>query len=417
MADRYAVGADSNNTNSWSTSSGGASGASVPTASDNAIWDGSSVNMTITANFTCLSATFTNYTGTLSASTTRVFTVNANLIFGVNMTDNANIVWSLVGGGSGSLTTNGYTILGGISLASSGLTLNDNITATRFGTLQALAGSSTSAVNIYVTGSLSCGRNLTLTNATVHITGASVTLTSTTSTYLFSGNLVFNTAGTIENLTAGLSLSNSTLTVTNVGTFIWTGSMTFTNSITITSGSFVFEKFIHDAGAIITINNDLLITNYNLNTNVSGQKFIGAFDIYIDNLNYNSSDSSTNYLVIPDGQTLFVNDTFVMTGQYSGIVSTTVGVDSYIELAVGCICDVIQARFRNIDASGGLKIKVLKPIAIDDCVNIDGYTDYYFDDELPAEADVEDGVTYGDVRGTEYTGSLAGGGGAMAIMT
>ena len=65
MADRYWVGGTGswNSTTKWSTTSGGASGASVPTASDNAIFDAASATahytVTVTDNATCANLTFT----------------------------------------------------------------------------------------------------------------------------------------------------------------------------------------------------------------------------------------------------------------------------------------------------------------------------------------------------------------------
>jgi hypothetical protein len=65
MADRYWVGGTGswNSTAKWSTTSGGASGASVPTASDNAIFDANSAaahyTVTVTDNATCADLTFT----------------------------------------------------------------------------------------------------------------------------------------------------------------------------------------------------------------------------------------------------------------------------------------------------------------------------------------------------------------------
>jgi hypothetical protein len=65
MADRYWVGGTGswNSTTKWSTTSGGASGASVPTASDNAIFDAASATahytVTVTDNATCADLTFT----------------------------------------------------------------------------------------------------------------------------------------------------------------------------------------------------------------------------------------------------------------------------------------------------------------------------------------------------------------------
>lgn len=65
MADRYWVGGTGswNSTTKWSAASGGASGASVPTATDNAIFDANSGNahyiVTVTDNATCADLTFT----------------------------------------------------------------------------------------------------------------------------------------------------------------------------------------------------------------------------------------------------------------------------------------------------------------------------------------------------------------------
>jgi fibronectin-binding autotransporter adhesin len=65
MADRYWVGGTGswNSTSKWSATSGGASGASVPTSSDNAIFDANSAaahyTVTVTDNATCANLTFT----------------------------------------------------------------------------------------------------------------------------------------------------------------------------------------------------------------------------------------------------------------------------------------------------------------------------------------------------------------------
>jgi hypothetical protein len=59
MADRYWVGGTGswNSTAKWSTTSGGASGASVPTATDNAIFDANSgTAYTVTTSRTTLLA-------------------------------------------------------------------------------------------------------------------------------------------------------------------------------------------------------------------------------------------------------------------------------------------------------------------------------------------------------------------------
>jgi hypothetical protein len=70
MADRYWVGGTGswNSTAKWSTTSGGASGASVPTATDNAIFDANSATsnsytVTIAAGQTCADLTYTPFAG------------------------------------------------------------------------------------------------------------------------------------------------------------------------------------------------------------------------------------------------------------------------------------------------------------------------------------------------------------------
>jgi hypothetical protein len=73
MAARFWVGGtgtwDSSTTTNWSTTTGGAGGASVPGTSDDVTFDGSSGGGTVTVNFggliTILSITITNFTGTL----------------------------------------------------------------------------------------------------------------------------------------------------------------------------------------------------------------------------------------------------------------------------------------------------------------------------------------------------------------
>lgn len=75
MAARFWVNGGNGNTNSttnWSASSGGASGASVPTSVDSATWDANSGVGTVTVNaaFACLTANFTGFTGTFAGSST-----------------------------------------------------------------------------------------------------------------------------------------------------------------------------------------------------------------------------------------------------------------------------------------------------------------------------------------------------------
>lgn len=77
MADRFWTGTGNwSNTANWSSSSGGAGGASVPTTTDNAIFDAASGSGTCTVDATanCQDLTLTGFTGTLTGSS---FQINA----------------------------------------------------------------------------------------------------------------------------------------------------------------------------------------------------------------------------------------------------------------------------------------------------------------------------------------------------
>jgi hypothetical protein len=142
MADRYWVGGtgtwDTTSTTNWSASSGGASGASVPTASDSVIFDQSSTyTVTLTDALTCLN--FTVSAGTVTFSSTGTLAISGSLSL-VSAT-----VWSATGtitfaatSGTNTITTNGVSIsapitfdgVGGTFQLESALTLGSTRTCT-----------------------------------------------------------------------------------------------------------------------------------------------------------------------------------------------------------------------------------------------------------------------------------------------
>lgn len=88
MASRYWVGGtgtwDASNTTNWSASSGGAGGASVPTAADAVLFDAASGGGTCTIGATvpCLTLNLSGYTGTLAFGTNKIeIAGNAATIF------------------------------------------------------------------------------------------------------------------------------------------------------------------------------------------------------------------------------------------------------------------------------------------------------------------------------------------------
>lgn len=126
MANRYWVGGtgtwNTSSTTNWSSTSGGSSGASVPTASDSVFFDQSSTyTVTMTGALTCDSFTVSAGTVTFATGTTPTLAVSG----GLSIT--ASTVWNSVG----TITFNSAT--GGNTITTNGVTIDASITFTNGG--------------------------------------------------------------------------------------------------------------------------------------------------------------------------------------------------------------------------------------------------------------------------------------------
>lgn len=221
MADRFVVpaGGMSNSTATWSATSGGAGGASVPTTADSVFLDALSGQLTTTPGFSFANFDCTGYTGTLTttstltlggAGTTFRLVVGMTVVVGtgdivINSTaPNVNIYWgghtafddltlnspttlqstlTLGGAGSilacnntGSLTSNGFNITTGSFALSTGGTLSPNLagsTITLTGSQSFLPAFSIPAVHSLVSPAniIVTGDSLTTFNATIFAPG------------------------------------------------------------------------------------------------------------------------------------------------------------------------------------------------------------------------------------------------------
>jgi len=169
MAARYWVGGtgDWNSTSRWSTTSGGASGASVPTTSDNVIFDSNSSPSN--ADFTV------SFPSGLSASTTSVEIYTANALTTFNFS------------GGGTLSCSSLTI--SATTTADGLRITDS-TTTR--------------------GALNCSGTTTLTQGLLDLNGNRLVTTFFTSTNSNTRTIAFGSTGSIL-----LPGTNSTTTVWN----------------------------------------------------------------------------------------------------------------------------------------------------------------------------------------------------------
>ena len=240
MPDRYWVAGGTGNYNSatnWSATSGGASGASVPTSADNVFFNASSGAGTATINVasSCANLNLTGFTGTL--------TFNNNL----------SVAGTVVNLGTGA-----YTVLGTAALrfqtastiTSNGSSWSRNITF-------AANGAFTLADNLTVLGTLSFEGNFTPTinGNTLNISGDLTynSVGNTSGTTLFN----FNGTGTWSHTNSG-AIGNS-VTINTVGTLTISGTVYKSgNTFTYTAGTVV------DTGATVVISSSTTL-------NVSGK--------------------------------------------------------------------------------------------------------------------------------------------------
>jgi len=171
MADRYWVGGTgawtTSSTTVWSASSGGASGASVPTAEDNVIFDSATVyTVTLTGALACLSLTVS--AGTVTFTSTGTLAVSGSFLI------IAGTVWSATGTITFNSTTTGNTVTtNNVSLAAV-VTFNGVGGEWDFGS--AFSSSASTAINLLAGAVSTNNYTFTLTGATAGLisSGSSV---------------------------------------------------------------------------------------------------------------------------------------------------------------------------------------------------------------------------------------------------
>lgn len=185
MANRYWVGGsgtwNSSSTTNWSATSGGAGGASVPTASDSVFFDqNSTYTVTLSGtNLVCLDMTVSAGTVTFTASATASISIHGNLSTSAATTfNNTNLITLVMAATSGTktITTNGiasFPILdingvGGTFQLQDALTQPTGITA-RFtnGTLDLNGKTLTAGFCATATGT----KNITFNGGTIVVLG------------------------------------------------------------------------------------------------------------------------------------------------------------------------------------------------------------------------------------------------------
>ena len=253
MADRYWVGGtgtwSSASTTNWSASSGGASGASVPTASDNVFFDANSNTgtnpFTVTMSNSprvCNDFTVSGLDGAMTLAGTSIgLTVSGSLTFqatNFSATYTGTTTFAATTTGK-TITTNGVSFVGIVTFdgVGGGWTLGSAFTCTSSSGVILTNGTlSTSASNYSITAvsfssSNSNARTLTLNASTFSLTTSFTATTSTnftlnagTSTITFSANNPTLNGGGLTYYNVSFTRTASTTSQVTI-----TGTNTFTN--------------------------------------------------------------------------------------------------------------------------------------------------------------------------------------------
>ncbi|MGQ0827629.1 MAG: peptidoglycan DD-metalloendopeptidase family protein [Bacteroidota bacterium] len=335
-ADRYWIAAGSaswNNTANWSTTSGGAGGASVPGSGDIANFNGSGTG-SCTVDAAVNVAGFIvagGYTGTISQG---VNTVTIG-------TSNASFAAGTFTGGSSSITINGTFTLSGTAFTSTSNTLTFNSTVTNSsGTFTHNSGtvsfSSTGAQtipawNFYNLTSASTGTRTLNSTGTI---GISNTFTKGTNTYTNTGSTInYNGTGAqtivafnYNHLTISGAHGANNITLANSGTIGIAG--TFSNTATFSGGAFV-------------------ITGSTVSYNGTGAQTVIAF-------NYNhitiTGAHTTNNITLANSGTIGIAGTFTNSATFTSGAFVNTG--STINYNGTGAQTVIAFRYNNLTLSG-----------------------------------------------------------------
>ncbi len=314
MASRFWVGGtgnwDASTTTNWAATSGGSGGQSVPTSSDDVVFDtlsnATAYTVTITATATCLSLTIGN-----PASGVITFAGSSNL----NVSGNFSIAGTAVSSYAGTITMN----------ATSGtktITTNSNPLTNSF-TFNGVGGTFQLADAMDLSG-----LQITVTNGTFDTNGKTLTC----------GNFISNNTNT-RGLTFGASTINvtSVFTVTGSGLTLTPGTsnIVYTGANTFTGGGYTYYDVTHTVSSSVNFDGKTFDANTYHNFSIS------------------FSGSGTPVISLPASGTSTVSNLFTVTGlsaaNHALIRSSLRGTATTISAASVSLTNV---NFMNVTGAG-----------------------------------------------------------------
>jgi hypothetical protein len=246
MADRYWVGGtgtwNTTSTTNWSASSGGPSGASVPTVADSVFFDqAGTYTVTMTGALACLDITVSTGTVTFATGTTPTLTVAGNVAITAGTTTwNSTGTITLSATTSKTITSGGTTFNCSMTVSGAGgtKTLQDNLTLSSTSTFTVTSGTLALGSHTLTTGLFNSSNSNT---RVLNFGTGKIVLTSATTSTIW-------TTGTTTNLTiSGTPLVECVTTGTGVTKTINTGAPSEANSIsfsllnTVTGTTYAFS--------------------------------------------------------------------------------------------------------------------------------------------------------------------------------
>jgi len=222
MANRYWVGGagtwNTSSTTNWSASSGGASGASVPTASDSVFFDqATTYTVTCTGALTCLDITVSAGTVTFATGTSPTFAISGS------MSLVAATVWSATGAITFNATTTGKTV------TTNGVSLSGAMVFNGVGGGWTLGGA------------LTTSSTTTLTNGTLALSTFTYTTTTFSSANSNTRTISFGTGNFVCSGTGTVWTTATTTGLTITGTPVVNVTSSGSTAITVNPGVFITE--------------------------------------------------------------------------------------------------------------------------------------------------------------------------------
>jgi hypothetical protein len=304
MADRYWVAGGTGNYNSttnWSATSGGASGASVPVAADNVFFNALSGVGTATTNVasSCRDLNLTGFLGTIVFNSNLALNGTVFNLGAGGYTISTPSTFGLAFNTSLTITSNGTTWTGIISVGAVTITLADNLTISGSWNYTSAGTSTVNGNTLFISGNLTSTNTATCVGTTAIVFNGTGTW-SHTSTGVLRNNVTINTAGT---LTLGTNVRYNTGTLTyTAGTVITTGNTLFIGAATtLNTNGITWDNITTNASVVITLGSNLTLTETLTISNGATSFVLGGFNLISTNANLTMGTSGT--FTMPTNQT------------------------------------------------------------------------------------------------------------------